>query len=162
MMVTLNIMVGAPGSGKSTYIAANAEGEDIVISRDVIRLAMLKDGDPYFSKEKAVFKEYYEQINAAGADDVERTIWADATHLSPQSRKKLLNKLDINLFDRINFIMLETDLETCLKRNEQRQGRQCVPEETLIDMHKSISYPNAAEILSYGIRPSLFALKHVK
>ena len=162
MMVTLNIMVGAPGSGKSTYIATNAGGEDVIVSRDAIRFAMLEDGDSYFSKEKAVFREYCEQINAAGADGIERTVWADATHLSPQSRKKLLNKLDLNLFDKINFVMLETDLKTCLKRNEQRQGRQYVPEKTLIDMYESISYPNAAEILSYGFKPSLFTLKHVK
>lgn len=161
MSVNLNIMVGAPGSGKSTYIAVNAGGEDVIISRDAIRYEMVAEDEPYFSKEKAVFKEYCDQINAAGADGVERTVWADATQLSPQSRKKLLNRLDLDLFDNIRFVILETDIKTCLQRNGQRSGRGHVPDDTLINMYNSISYPNAAEILSYGARPSLFSLIHV-
>ena len=57
-MANLFIMMGAPGAGKSTFIK-NLKGESgIPISRDQIRFSMVKEDEPYFSKEKEVYKEF--------------------------------------------------------------------------------------------------------
>ena len=51
------IMVGVPGSGKDYWIdkhISSFNGNVKVISRDKIRLSILKDGEDYFSHEKEV------------------------------------------------------------------------------------------------------------
>ena len=65
-MNNLYLMVGAPGSGKSTYANnfINTYGKPIkVVSRDAIRFSLLNDGAPYFSKEKDVFSKFTKEIN---------------------------------------------------------------------------------------------------
>ena len=52
------IMVGIPGSGKS-YFAKNILMTDDswqYISRDEVRFSMVKENEPYFSKEYNVFE----------------------------------------------------------------------------------------------------------
>ena len=79
-MANLFIMMGAPGAGKSTFIK-NLKGESgIPISRDNIRFSMVKEDEPYFSKEKEVYKEFIRLINEHLSRN--RDVIADATHLN--------------------------------------------------------------------------------
>lgn len=57
--MALYVMIGIPGSGKSTWAKANKKEKDIYVSRDEVRFSLLQDGDEYFSKEKEVLKEFY-------------------------------------------------------------------------------------------------------
>ena len=52
-MRNLFVMVGVPGSGKSTFLKENFEGKGNVkiVSRDAIRFSFVKPDEPYFSKE---------------------------------------------------------------------------------------------------------------
>lgn len=122
------IMSGAPGCGKSTYIAKQiAENGGIHISRDAVRFANLKEGEYYFVREDEVFKKFVDAANAAidnenGPDN----IYVDATHLNFNSRNKILKRLHLNNAD-VNVVSFQVPLETCLERNAKRDGRSFVP-----------------------------------
>jgi predicted kinase len=142
-MANLFIMMGAPGAGKSTFIKNVLSSRAFVVSRDVIRFGMVKEGEQYFSKEKDVYKEYIRQINEnlnSGWDTV-----ADATHLNRASRNKLLNCIQVPNVE-IHLIWFKTSLETCLQRNENRAGtRAYVPSSVITKMHNSIERPEFEE-----------------
>lgn len=139
-MSVLYIMVGIPGSGKS-YIAQQI-AKNIrcaVVSRDTIRFAFLNKEDKYFAKEKEVFKEYTNEIQHYL--DNGRTVIADATHLNQQSRYKLLNNLTLKNDDYVIPLVINTSLETCLKRNAQRTGRSRVPQSIIKSMFNTLTDP---------------------
>ena len=142
----LYLLMGCPGAGKSTWILnhTNPATDDVIISRDAIRFGMLGDSEDYFSHEKQVFEEYVKQIKIALNEG--KTVFADATHLTPGSRKKTLCGVgDILKFHDVGVIWIKEDLETCLKRNEQRDGRALVPREQVEKMYRSIVAPKWEE-----------------
>ena len=114
-MANLFIMMGAPGAGKSTFIKSLRTESYITISRDEVRFSMVKEDEPYFSKEKAVYKEYIRLINEYLSQN--RDVIADATHLNAASRNKLINCITAPNIN-IHVIWIKTTLETCLKQNE--------------------------------------------
>lgn len=142
-MANLFIMMGAPGAGKSTFIK-NLKGESgIPISRDQIRFSMVKENEPYFSKEKEVYKEFIRLINEHLSRN--RNVIADATHLNAASRNKLINCITAPNVN-IHVVWIKTTLETCLKQNELRKGtRAYVPPSVITKMHNSIEKPEFEE-----------------
>lgn len=145
----LFLMMGAPGSGKSTWLKKNAiKVDDIVVSRDAIRFAFLKDGEDYFAHENEVYNDFVNIICNALKDNNIRRVFADASHLNQKSRNKILNsiksKIDLTDID-INVIWLKTTLQTCIDRNSLRNGRANVPVGTIESMWKSQSMPKAIE-----------------
>ncbi len=140
----LYIMIGIPGSGKSTY-AKMAFPNAIYVSRDEIRFNLVAEDEEYFSKEEEVFDEFIDTINlglAFGNDVV-----ADATHLNPKSRLKLLSHLDLDR-DRTEIIavVMRTPLKICLERNENRIGtRSYVPPQVIKRMNRSLKEPTPEE-----------------
>ena len=139
-MNNLYLMVGAPGVGKSTYARkfSKEHGSGIkIISRDAIRFSMVKDGSPYFSKEKAVFKEFVREINE-GLD--EGDVIADATHINEVSRMKLINKVDLSKC-KVSCIVVNTDETTAIKRNHLREGRARVPDSVISENYTRFTHP---------------------
>lgn len=145
-MANLFIMMGAPGAGKSTFIK-NLKGESgIPISRDKIRFSMVKENEPYFSKEKEVYKEFVRLINEHLSKNCD--VVADATHLNAASRNKLINCITAPNVN-IHVVWIKTTLETCLKQNELRKGtRAYVPPSVITKMHQSIERPQFEEGIS--------------
>ena len=135
---TLWILVGIPGSGKSTWAKKFAKDKNIfIVSRDEIRFSLLEPGDEYFAKEKRVWNEYVKRIQFfLGVGDV----IADATHLNEKSREKLLAALDLT-YVHVNTVYFDIPLEICLKRNEQREGLAKVPPETIQSMKSGLTDP---------------------
>jgi len=145
-MATLYILCGPSGSGKSTW-AQNfrKEHEHVAyVSRDNIRLAMLTDGEDYFSHEKEVFKHFIATIAHYIQDD--NDVIADATHLNMFSRCKLIQALDMYTrnYD-IVFVVFNTDVETCIERNKERSGRRNVPENIIRNMCRDFREPSLDE-----------------
>jgi predicted kinase len=141
-MSKLIMMVGIPGSGKSTWIKNNFP--DITpVSRDEIRFELLDErGGDYFDYEDEVFDKFIHQIiGSLIADEV--TI-ADATHLNKKSRARVLNKV-AKFADEIEAIVLNTDLETAIERNDLREGRAKVPRGVIRSMYFSMEMPEEAE-----------------
>ena len=113
----LIMMVGIPGSGKSTWVKNNFPNI-VPVSRDTIRFELLDErGGDYFDYEDEVFDKFIHQIIGSLVTD-EITI-ADATHLNKKSRARVLNKVR-KFADEIEAVVLDTDLETAFERNDQR------------------------------------------
>lgn len=141
-MNNLYLMVGAPGSGKSTYACEfrkERTPSPIIVSRDAIRFSMVKDDSPYFSKEKAVFKEFVREINE-GLD--EGDVIADATHINEVSRMKLIKRIDLSKC-KVSCIVLLTDELTAIKRNHLREGRARVPDSVISENYARFTHPKA-------------------
>ena len=90
----LFVMVGIPGSGKSTWCRKEIEkaGEKAIhISRDDIRFSLLGPEDDYFDKEEETYATYVKRIQDAIDGDDYDYIFADATQSTERSRNFLLN-----------------------------------------------------------------------
>lgn len=137
---TLWILVGLPGSGKSTAAARFVKDNPdyIHVSRDVIRFAMLGNNDDYFKYEKAVYKEFIGQIQM-GLDSGKNVI-ADATHLNKNSRLKLLENLALDDYN-IGCVYFDCPIDKCLYYNSLREGRARVPDSVILSMNKSLTSP---------------------
>ena len=143
-MKELVLMMGVPGSGKSTYARNILKYGDIYVSRDEIRYSMLTDEDDYFAKENEVIKTFIQYIDEALIDtQYQGKVYADATHLSPKSRAQVLNQLKNK--NKVSVIYLDIPLSVILARNAQREGRALVPENVVRRMYKSIILPTKAE-----------------
>lgn len=142
---TLYVMIGAPGSGKSTVAKKFSDKFNIpIVSRDTIRYSILKDNDSYFAKESLVFNTFMKKVNNYLQNG--ESLIADATHLNPVSRFKLFRgiHLDKNQYNRVA-IVVQTSLNTCLERNAQRSGRQRVPDSAVRTMYNSLILPSKSE-----------------
>lgn len=143
----LYVMCGVPGSGKSYFAKQITQAiHTKLISRDEIRFSMLKDDDEYFAKENLVFHRYMELINKNLKND--QSVIADATHLTPGSRRKLLNNLTVKPTSIVCFYF-DLPLDVCLSRNVVRPGREQVPEETMKSMYENFKPPQYSEGFDY-------------
>lgn len=149
-MPTLYMMVGAPGSGKSTWAKRIIEQmkDCVYISRDAIRLSIVKDDEPYFSHETQVFNTFARECATwlgCGHDVI-----ADATHNSINSRAKLINALAkyrvfINQYN-IVFVVMRTSEEECIRRDNMRKGRAHVTAPVIKNFYKNSVYPTKKEV----------------
>ena len=143
-MPILYILCGPSGSGKSTWANSDERQDIAYVSRDNIRLSLLKDGEDYFSHEKEVFKQFVKEIAIrimAGRDCI-----ADATHLNMFSRCKLMQALDAYTHDyKIIFVVFNVSADTCIERNKAREGRRNVPENIIRNMCRDFRVPTKEE-----------------
>lgn len=142
----LYLMMGIPGSGKSTYLKKRFSQPPLaVISRDEIRFSMVREDEEYFSHENEVYAEYIRQIKEALKFNAE--VFADATHLNESSRAKVLRALGESLKDvEVNIIWVRVPLEVAITQNENRQGtRAYVPKSVIRRMNSQITRPTKEE-----------------
>lgn len=142
-MADLYLMCGIPGSGKSTWLEKHVKLDERnkIVSRDEVRFSLLKPNEPYFSKEKEVYKKFWETINHYLS--LGYNVFADQTSLTKKSRKYLID--NVNGYDHVNAIWMATPLEISLERNNLRTGRAFVPPETIKDMYHSFTTPSLNE-----------------
>ena len=148
-MATLFVMCGLPASGKSTFIKNKANSNIVVVSRDEIRFSFIRYKPyKYFAYEDQVKRIFWEKINAALAEG--KDVIADQTSLTIGSRKSLLKH--VSGYDDVVLIWIDTDFETCYKRNAKRKGIEKVPPNTLKSMRDSFNTPSLNEGFSRIIR----------
>lgn len=165
----LRILCGAPGSGKSTWAKEEARRLDAdcwstaVISRDKIRFRLLDENptDDYFAYENQVFKEFVDEINECLCLGIDY-IFADATHISYNSRAKLLRQLKIDPDTVIRFDVFDLPLEVVLYRNSLRKGRECVPVKAVKNMVAAFKAPTFSEAEDCGLGNGVCIVRHNK
>ena len=141
-MSILYLMCGVPGAGKTTFIEKNAEKEDVVITRDAIRLSLLKEGENYFSHEKEVRKLVWDKATEALRNG--HDVIVDQTSLTVGSRRIALQ--NIKGYDKVILVWIDEDLDTCLERNELRKGTSAyVPRGVIRRMYYHFDEPTLEE-----------------
>jgi predicted kinase len=142
-MAKLYLMMGIPGSGKSTWIKDHLLPCQTHVSRDKIRFALVDEGEEYFSRETEVFNSFVEQINTFLSNGCD--VYADATHISRASRNKLLSRINSHP-EEVNLIWINGGLTTALLQNENRKDtRSYVPKSVIRRMHNQIEAPDFEE-----------------
>ncbi len=145
-MSKLYIMMGIPGSGKSTWCEENISNKDSYVSRDRVRFGLLKAGDNYFSKENEVYKEFINIIDKKLMTYNE--VYVDQTSLNSGARRKLIRSLQIKP-DEIHVIWLKTPLQKSLLQNAKRKGLERVPDHSIIQMYGRLERPTWSEGIKY-------------
>lgn len=135
----LVLLVGIPGSGKSFWLNTHLGEGDIRISRDEVRFSIIGDNEDYFSHEAEVFDKFVEQIEENLNKGLR--VFADATHINWASRRKLLERIHDKENINIDVYVFKTPIETCLDRNEQRDGRARVPRSVIRRMRGQMTHP---------------------
>lgn len=158
MTKELKVMVGIPGCGKSTWankemMLLEAEGFTVaVISRDEVRKSFIGENVPnskaYFSRERNVFDKFINEINDAMEIGIDY-VFVDATHISPESRAKLLGRLRPDPSTELVFEVMDCGIETCLNRNSNRTGFARVPDAAIRNMANGYKNPTQEEFSNY-------------
>ena len=144
-MPILYILCGPSGCGKSTWAKSDERMKECsYVSRDVIRYSIVKEEEEYFSHEKEVFRRFVSELIKnlkVGFDTI-----ADATHLNEFSRRKLTQAIDMYFpYYNIVYVVFNTNVETCVARNANREGRANVPENIIRNMCRDFRAPTLDE-----------------
>jgi len=126
------IMVGAPGSGKSTLSAKlKAEHDAVIICGDNIREQLYGNADI-----QGNWVEIHDKIVEMVEDNTGRNIIMDGTHYRASYRKDALTLLQSYGYSDVTAVVVNASLSDCLARNAAR-SRQ-VPEHVIQKMHQSL------------------------
>ncbi|MGY1605771.1 MULTISPECIES: AAA family ATPase [unclassified Geodermatophilus] len=126
----LVVLVGLQGAGKSTYVQEHLVATHAVVS---------KDHWPRARRREARQQRVVAELLAAG-----RSVVVDNTNPSPAERVALVAAARTAGVP-VRAVWLDTPLETCLARNDAREGRSRVP---LVGVHATrarLVPPSAAE-----------------
>jgi len=139
--LTVTLMCGIPGSGKSTWIKNNKKSNVDVVSLDEIRKTVY--GHQYH-KDADVWILAFSTSMASLLLKQNRSIIIDATNILPFMRdtwRKLANQYGAVT----EMICFEIPLKVCIERNNKRPKKQRVPTRILKQFAAAYSPP----ILSY-------------
>lgn len=147
------IMVGLPQSGKSTYVANKIKelnyNKCVSLNADNIRAecfgntSIQNDANRIFS---IFFKRYFEAL----IDPNIEYIFLDNTSISSFFRKRYIN-LAISACNaykinyEINLVIINPDLDLCLKRNEENLRGRYIPEDVIKRMFAQFEFPTEWE-----------------
>lgn len=134
----IEVLIGLPGSGKSTYANQFKESLDVVvISSDAIREELLGDIDNQSKKDK-VFDEYYKRAKEVLTKG--KSVILDATNLTFKSRKNIFERLSkFKNTATFKARYFSGDFTQFSIRNQSRS--RIVPNHVMGNMYKSLQIP---------------------
>ncbi len=139
-MPKLYIMVGVPGSGKSTYAERVLSKSATIFSSDKIRGELLGEENDQSNKD-LIFSTLYSRARDCLLEGKDAVI--DATNLNKFERARVFeNFKDIDGIERIS-VFVNTPLDECLLRNNRRA--RVVPESVIRDFHSRLEKPSIEE-----------------
>lgn len=124
------VMVGAPGSGKSTTAAAiSKQNNASIVCLDHLREELWGDESIQGSwhELQSLFHKKVSEVAKSG-----KNIVIDATHARKRHRKETIRLLRENGFSRVFCYIVHPPLETCLAQNKKRS--RVVPQRVVIQM----------------------------
>lgn len=146
---SLNILIGAPGSGKSTYI--QTAHVDTIISRDKF---IVDEYSHLVASEMSVNELYHKCYEASLGDKTcdqrfmasartkienNKHMWVDMTNMSVASRRKWINQANIYKKTVVCYVNLTT-MATCISRQNVRTDK-VIPTIVIEDMFKRLQMP---------------------
>lgn len=150
-MKRLIMLIGVPGSGKTTLAKKVAERGFTVMNADSIREELYGDarqqGDP-----KEVFTLFFERLEKEMAEG--KDIVVDNTNINTKQRKPILERAEKFGYKDVQLWLLDVPLEVCLARNKTRD--RVVEEDIVANMFSELDRngrPRNAEGKLVLIRP---------
>lgn len=141
------VLVGLPGSGKSTWARRHPENYDIASTDDLILDFARTSGRSY----EECFGEFYPRAVAMMKDKVEDFIrerkpfiW-DQTNLSREERSAIYRLLQPT--HRVVFVAFLVPLDVCLERNRKRKADrgQSISEDRIRMLAETATFPDDTE-----------------
>ena len=133
-MKRLILLVGIPGSGKTTLATKLVEKGFHCLNADSIREELYgnaaEQGDP-----QEVFAIFFERLDKAMGENLD--IVVDNTNLNPKQSKPIIEHDQTAGYTDIQLWFLDVPLEVCQKRNAVRS--RCVPEDIVANMYMELN-----------------------
>ncbi|HKS23306.1 MAG TPA: ATP-binding protein [Thermoanaerobaculia bacterium] len=129
-MLELIILIGLPGSGKSTYFRSHFASTHAHVSKDLMPNARRRDDRQERDIEAALTKG--------------QSVVVDNTNPSREVRAPLI-ALGRRHGARIVAVYFETDVRTAIMRNRQREGKTRVPDVAIFATRKKLVAPTLEE-----------------
>jgi predicted kinase len=142
-MPTLYMLVGVPGSGKTTWIEKNKHNAVVLSTDNYIERYAMKTGKTYndmFKELIGVATKQMEKDLAYAVEENRDIIW-DQTNLTAKSRKSKLSKIPNNYKKIAVFFSVPSDLRD---RLASRPGKN-IPEPVIISMINQLQPPTKEE-----------------
>ena len=138
-MATLTLLVGIPCSGKSAYAKTKIDRKVRILTTDMVRKELFGyDDDP--KHNETVLKSLFEKARKLLEDG--RDVLIDEPCCTKQDRQKILENFnDLNI--RRKAIIIDTPVEICLKRNNER--RNSINNEIINEAAKNFEFPQKDE-----------------
>lgn len=142
-MPTLYVLVGVPGSGKSTTVKKlqSSNPDTVVVCPDEYR-KKLGGTYNYFKQDKSIWGNLCPtDVNDALSKG--KNVIFDATNVSEKRRKSILQWAKVPT--KKIAVVADVDVATAKKQNKMRDPDKVVPDHVIDNMAKSFTYPTESE-----------------
>ncbi|PSB31921.1 AAA family ATPase [Stenomitos frigidus] len=136
----LILLIGLPGSGKSTFAALRLQAcpQRQLISTDAIRSCLFGDEavqENWLKVWREVGRQFQQTVQQGRMEHTSEAIY-DATNAVRRDRRRAIGLARTCGFTDITGVWLNTPLDICLQRNQQRYRR--VPDAVILRMHRRL------------------------